>query len=472
MTRRQFIKYSAVGAFGSVLSNLAGCSLFSLRNKSGRRPHIVMYISDDHGIDFVGCYGNRDVLTPNIDAIAREGMRFSRMFAASPTCAPSRSVLWTGLYPARNGCMGNHTSCRDDVTALPTYLSRLGYRVVLANKLHSKPREVFCFEYIDARLPRNPNHPRRYRTEGLDTRAIAKLLAEHAEGRPDTPLCLIVADSSPHVTWEPNKIYDPAQLQLPPYIVDTELTRRAMANYYQDITTMDKRVGQVRSLLREHGFEQDTLFIYTSDQGSEWPHSKWTLYDSGLRVPFIAVWPQRIKPHSVCEAMTSFVDVTPTFVDIAAGRQPEGLDGRSFLGVLLGKAGAFRRYIYATHTGDGKMNVFPQRGVRDDRYKYILNLRPENTWTTHFTKVSGIPESHKEVWDSWVDKAKTDPAAARVVDINQHHPREELYDTLSDPYELNNIAGTAEAGPILLKMRRKLARWLSDQGEKVPEDFS
>ncbi len=465
IARRQFLKYSALGTAGYVFSALPGCSLLSVQKKLQKRPHIVMYLSDDHGIDFLGCYGNKDVRTPNIDALAKEGMLFTHMFAASPTCAPSRSVLWTGLYPSRNGCMRNHSTCRDDITALPSYLSRLGYRVVLANKYHAKPREVFSFEYIKASLPRNPENRRKYRGEGLNIEDIDKFLAEHTKEQPETPLCLIVADSSPHVTWEPNKIYAPEKLQLPPYIVDTKLTRKALANYYQDITTMDKRVGEIRSMLKQYAFEDNMLFIYTSDQGSEWPHSKWTLYDAGIRVPFIAVWPGKTKPGSVCDAMVSFVDITPTFIDIAGGRQPESSDGKSFFNVLRGRTKALRKYIYASHTGDGNMNVFPQRCVRDIRYKYILNLNPERTWTTHFTKVPGIPESHKQVWDTWAEKAKSDPQAAKLLDIIERHPTEELYDLQKDPYELNNIADKPEAGLILTKMRRQLKKWMLSQND-------
>jgi len=471
LTRRQFMRYSAAAGLGGLIST-GGCQRNSLRERPVKRPHIVMFISDDHGIEYLGCYGNPDIQTPNIDALARDGMKFTNMYAASATCAPSRSVLWTGLYPAHNGCMKNHTVCRSDIKALPSYLRTRGYRVVLVNKFHAKPKEVFDFEYVKATLPRNPAHRRRYRREGLDTKAVERLLADHVQNQGDSPLCLIMADSSPHVTWEPNKIYDPATLKLPPSIVDTPITRKAMANYFQDITTMDKNVGAVRAMLEKNGIAEDTLFIYTTDQGAEWPKAKWTLYDSGIHVPFLAVWPRVIPGGTVCNALASFVDITPTFIDTAGGQPPAGLDGKSFLPVLLGRTKTFREAIYASHTADGTMNVFPQRCVRNARYKYILNLKPENRWTTHFTKVPGIPESHKNVWDSWVEKGKADPQAARLVQLIERHPAEELYDTRNDPYELNNLAATAEMKSTVEHLRAQLKDWLVTQGESFPDHLN
>ena len=197
--------------------------------QAARPPHIVMFLSDDHGIDFVGCYGNEAIQTPNIDALASQGCRFTQMYAATPTCVPSRSVLYTGLYPARNGAMGNHTQTRPDVRSLPHYLRPLGYRVVLANKIHVQPAQAFPFEILKATLPANSDQPRRYRQEGLDVAVVERFLQDHRREHPDQPLCLILADNSPHVTWQKNRTYDPDTLPLPPYIVDTPITRRAMS---------------------------------------------------------------------------------------------------------------------------------------------------------------------------------------------------------------------------------------------------
>lgn len=448
--------------FLPVLCSLVLAALGAARAAS--RPNIVFYLSDDHGVEFVGCYGNPAVRTPNIDALAREGMKFNRMFAPSPTCSPARASLFTGLWPQRNGTMGNHTDCFPGLRTLPAYLQALGYRVVAANKMDVRPNSDFGWERLSATLPTNQKF-RRYRDEGLDTAKVDAFLSAHLREHPDQPLCLLLGDNGPHVVWETNKIYDPATLPMTPFMVDTPKTRLALANYYQDITTMDKRVGEVMASLQRHGLADNTIFIYSTDQGAEWPRCKWTLYDSGLRVPFIVRWPGVVPPGSECDALISSVDLTPTFISFAGGQPPKDIDGVSFMDVLLGKTNACREDIFATHSGDGVMNRFPERGVRDLRYKYILNLHPERDWTTHFTKVEGIPNSHKEVWDTWLDKAKTDPAAAHLIDMIVHHPAEELYDTQTDPYELTNLAGQANLQPVLERMRHRLAQLRKQMGD-------
>ncbi|MBS1830126.1 MAG: sulfatase [Acidobacteria bacterium] len=450
LTRREFSWAVGVAAFGQ---------------GKAARPNIILYLADDHGWDIAGCYGNSAVQTPNLDALARQGMRFTKAFAASPTCSPSRAILYTGLHSARNGLMGNHTGSRKGIKSIAHYLKDLGYRVVLANKTHVQPVEVFDFEYVKATLPPVPGRLRKYRLEGLDTKTIDELLAEHARNRASQPLCLICADSGPHVVWEKNHTYKPEALPLPPITVDTPLTRAAMANYYQDITSTDARLGEVMTSAKKHGFEENTLFLYTSDQGPEWPHSKWTVYDSGLRVPFVARWPGKIKAHTVTDAMISFTDVTPTLVDVAGGKPVPGLDGTSFQEVLLGKKKSFRTEIYASHTGDGEMNVFPQRGLRDLRYKYVLNLHPERRWTTHFTLVGGIPGSHKDVYDTWVERARSDAKAAKLIETLERHAGEELYDTEKDPWELHNLAGQPAMAAVLEKMRARMKQFRRQIGD-------
>ena len=430
-----------------------------------KRPHVVLYLSDDHGAEFVGCYGNVDVRTPNIDKLAAEGMRFSRMFTTTPTCAPSRSTLYTGLYPQRHGAMRNHTACRDGLTALPDRLRALGYRVALAGKKHASPDPLFNFENAGGFTPKRPEQPRKYRSEGLDIRAAERFLQQHLNDRPDQPLFLVLGDPSPHVTWEKRRRFDPDSLSLPPYFADTPTTRRALANYYQDIETLDGRVGAAMDALDRLGVADETLFIYTTDHGSEWYRSKWTLYDAGIRVPFVARWPGRVAAGSVSDAMISFVDFLPTVMDIAGGEADSELDGASFLEVLEGKRGAFRERVYATHTGDGKMNATPQRCVRGGRFKYIRNLNPGRRFTSHFTEVTGLEESHGEIWKTWLEKAETDPETAALVEKAAQRPPEELYDLEADPFEMRNLAEQPERRGRLEAMRADLLRWMREMDD-------
>jgi len=177
-------------------------------------------------------------------------------------------------------------------------------------------------------------------------------------------------------------------------------------------------------------------------------------------VPFVARWLGVIKAGASNGALMSLIDVMPTFVELAGGTAPAGIDGRSFKDVLVNGAEKHDGYIFASHTGDGDMNVFPQRCVRDGRFKYILNLHPERKWTTHFTKVEGIPYSHRDVYATWEEKAKTDAAAAKLLKQIEWHPSEELYDTQSDPNELNNLAGDARQEAKLNELRGRLRVWM------------
>jgi len=462
--RRGFLRAAGAGAAAVVFGRAFPAGASDAADEGARRPNLVLFLSDDHGWADSGCYGNRQVRTPNLDRLASEGMRLTHAFAGSPTCTPSRSVIYTGLMPLRNGAHGNHSAVRAEVKSLPTYLGKLGYRVVLAGKTHIRPRESFPFEYVAAHLPRDPAADRRYRAEGLDTRAVDKLLAAHAAARPRRPLCLVLGESAPHVMWQPNRGYDPAELALPPYVVDTPATRAGMARYFSEITTMDKRLGECLASLRRHGLADETVFLYASDQGPEWPHAKWNLYDAGIRCPLVVRWPGRVRPGSVCDAMVSFADLTPTLVDLGGGAAVEGLDGRSFLPALLGRTDRHRDEVYAAHTGDGNMNDFPMRAVRTRTHKYILNLKPGNRYTTHFSLVAD--RDHGLIYRTWVEKAKTDEAAARLVRNFERRPAEELYDLRADPHELSNLAGDPACRELLESLRGKVRQWMAQQGDK------
>lgn len=433
------------------------------------RPNLVLFIADDLSWHDVGAYGNRDVHTPNVDRLAREGMTFQRAFAASPTCAPSRSALFTGTYPMRNGAHANHSVVSSSLRTWPEYLQALGYRTVLAGKTHFGPRERFPFEYLANSNVNQPGKPEVLNTD-LGTPAIEALLKSHDRKQ---PLALVVAAHSPHVYWPEINGYTPANLTLKPYMLDTPETRAALARYYTDVTQMDREVGIVRAALDRYGYGKNTLFMFTSDQGAQFPSAKWSLYDAGMRVPLIAAWPGRTPRSASNDAIVSLVDVLPTMIEAGGGEAPKDIDGRSFTAVLEGRATQHLDAAFAAHTGDGEMNRAPSRAIRTDRFKYIANLRPDLTYGTHISEGNG--KDGRDYWNSWMKLAESDPAAARMIHRYREKPADELYDLASDPFELVNLANDPAYARTLVELRGKLNAWREQQGERLdsapmPED--
>jgi len=455
MNRREFLRRSGM-VLGGMSIGGAGLALAAADADGADRPNLVVFICDDQHWYDCSAYGNKVVRTPAARRIAREGMTFKRAFVGSPTCSPSRAVIHSALHSARNGAQGNHRPMRDGVKTLPSYLQELGYQVVVAGKQHLLPARAYTHERIPGDIARNEMK------RGLATKVIEAFLAGRDKKR---PLCLFVNSISPHVTWPQNRGYDPSKVDLPPYFVDTPETRLYRCRYYTDVTLMDKQLGEVYAAVGRH-LGRNTLFLFTADQGAQWPFGKWNLYDAGIRVPFLAAWPGRIKPGGSTDAMVSFLDILPTFIELAGGKPPAGLDGKSFAGLLLGRTKTHRKEIYAAHTGDGAMNRYPMRCVRTEKHKYILNLYPANTYTTHIDKAPYSHDGGRRYYDSWVRKAETDPAAAAIVKRYHTRPAEELYDVIADPYEMNNLAGRAALADVQAELKAKVLAWMKRMGDK------
>jgi N-sulfoglucosamine sulfohydrolase len=414
-------------------------------------PNIVVFISDDHTLGDSSVYGSKDISTPHMDRLAAAGLTFDRAFAPSPSCAPSRGALLTGLMPARNGAEPNHAEPRAAIKKLPAYLQELGYEVVAFGKVgHYEQTAHYGFDHYE-------------HIHYHEDIAIPAALEWLRNRKSDKPLCLFVGSNWPHVPWPiTNEGHDPQTLAIPGNHVDTPASRRFRGRYYAAIARMDADLGLIYQLAQDK-FGTNLFFLHFSDQGAQWPFGKWCLYDDGIRTPLIAVWPGHIMPGTRTAAMVSLVDVLPTLVAVAGGKAPEDLDGRAFDKVLLGETNGFRDCIFATHSGDGNMNVYPSRCVRNDRWKYILNLHPDFKFTSHITELAGDDGNY---WKSWVQKAVIDPDAAITVHRYQERPREELYDLATDPLEQHNLAGTAVVESVLKNMRDLLEEWMKGQGDQ------
>ncbi|PHN03638.1 sulfatase family protein [Flavilitoribacter nigricans] len=411
-------------------------------------PDIVIYLADDLSRSDISVYNPKGIPTPNLEQLAGEGMVFDRAFVASPSCAPSRAALLTGLMPARNGAERNHSYPQASTLKLTTLLQDLGYEVLSFGKIaHGGKRELiepYGFDYIEPKPTGLPDLVKAY----FDKR------------KSEQPVCLMVGDRRPHVRWTTEMDFDPAELDLPPFLLDTPETRAHWARYATDIKGMDEDLGLIRQYAREW-FGEDHIFLFSGDHGSQWPFGKWNLYDYGIRVPFLISWPERIAAGSQTDAMISWVDIFPTLIDLVGGQYPDTLDGRSFRNILAEPQQTHREMIFTTHNEDGQFNVYPIRSVRGERYKYIINLMPANYHSNHsdINRFDGAGA----YWDSWDATEKSNPIAADLIHRYFVRPQEELYDLATDPMEQHNLAGQPAYEELLAEMRAQLNVWMEAQ---------
>jgi uncharacterized sulfatase len=429
----------------------------TVQSQAGTRekPDIVVILTDDQSQRDLTPYGDQALRTPHMQSLAMAGMTFTDAYVASPTCAPSRAALLTGLMPARNGAEPNHAKPRADIRKWPSCFQELGYEVVALGKVsHYKHTADYGFDYFA--------HDTFHDHAGI-AEAAEFLKARARKGA--KPLCLFVGSNWPHVPWPESDLgYDPALLPLPDGSVDTPATRAWRARYAVAVSKADDDLGVVLSAARSY-LGTNTLYLFSSDNGAQWPFAKWNCYEAGIKTPLIVVWPGVVEPGTRTSAMVSWVDLLPTLLEAAGGKAPRGIDGRSFLPVLQGKRTTHRDAIFTTHSGDGRFNIYPIRAVRAGQWKYVRNLHPEFAFTTHIDLPVNLGQ--REYFKTWEERAGTDPAAAAIVRRYHARPEEELYDLANDPSEQHNLAADPKCAARLRKMRARLDKWLRDQGDQL-----
>ena len=444
---------------GMLIWLIAGVSclgLVSARARAAERPSILWISLEDISPD-LGCYGDEYAVTPNIDALAKEGCRFTRAFTHAGVCAPSRSGIITGMHPTTIGthfmrCKGvppAHVKCFTE------YLRAAGY---------------YCTN--DSKTDYNFDAPL---TAWDDNRAGA-----HWRNRPtkETPFFAVINLTTTHESQirlpepqlqqrrdslAPHELHDPAKAPLPPYYPDTPVVRRDMANYYDNFTWTDRRVGQILKDLAEDGLAESTIVFCWGDHGRGLPRHKRWIYDSGIRVPLIVRWPGKLEPGSVREDLVCFLDLAPTMLALAGIERPVHLQGQVFLG---DERGPEREYVFAARDRmDETLDII--RAVRDKRFKYIRNYRPDLPYAQRITYMDEMPTMQE-----WRRLAAEDKLTGpQKIFFELTKPVEELYDTDADPHEITNLAGDSKYAAELARLRAAHDKWREETGDLglIPE---
>jgi uncharacterized sulfatase len=417
------------------------------------KPNIVFMLADDCSYYDIGAYGSKDAITPNIDQLARNGMKFNKCYQAAPMCSPTRHNIYTGIYPVKTGAYPNHTMVKEGTLSVVQHLRPLGYRVALAGKRHILPESIFDFEYLT-------------KGDDADNYPAIDAFVKDAAAK-EQPFCLFFCSKEPHTPWDKGDKtkFPPDELRLPPFFVDTEETREHFSRYLAEINYLDWQVGQVLGIIDNNGLKENTLVIFASEQGNSFPFAKWTCYDVGVRSALIARWPSKIKANTVFNSIVEYTDLLPTFIEVAGGKPVSNLDGKSLLAAMRGQKQDHKDYAYSLQTTRGINNGSEHYGIRtvvNNQYRYILNLTPEASFKNNITE--------KETWwKEWEEVAKTDESAARLVKKYQYRPAHELYDVVADPYNMHNLADDPQQKETLKLLQSKLASWMSACGDTGQE---
>lgn len=419
----------------ALLALAALCPAAPAANAAPR--NVLLLVADDLGLQ-VCCYGDPKAKTPNIDALAKNGTRFSHAFATVSSCSPSRASIYTGLYTHTSGQYGlahaaHNFHTRDNVKSLPRLLRDAGYRTGIVGKVHVLPQKVYPFEVeVTRNLGGNRN-----------VAAMAREARKFFVDSGDKPFLLVMGFADPHRAGRGfandasfpgvKKVpFGPADVTLPYYLPDQPDARRDLADYYQAVSRLDQGVSLTLDALKETGKAGHTLVIFLSDNGPPFPGAKTTLYDAGIRLPLIVSSPAQKRRGLTCNGMVSWTDVMPTVLDWAGVKGP-ALPGRSFLPLLEQESPKGWDKVYGSHQFHEVTMYYPMRMVRDRHYKYIRNL----AHPLDYPFASDLYDS--PTWQG-IRKRGDKFLGKRSVEQFVRRPPEELYDLDTDPNELKNLA--------------------------------
>ncbi len=429
----------------------------------GAERNVVLVVTDDQSPD-AGCYGNKVIKTPNIDALAAGGVKFNHAFCTTASCSASRSVILTGIYNHANAQYGHqhsyhHFRTYDKIKSLPVLLSEAGYRTARIGKYHVGPEEVYKF---DKALPGNARNPVQ----------MANNCKPFINEKSDKPFFLYFCTSDPHrsggsvdVEHSPNPFgnkpngyegveettYKPEDVVVHPFLPDTPVCRAELAQYYQSVSRIDYGLGVLIQNLKDAGVYDKTLIIYTSDHGIAFPGGKTTLYEGGMQIPMVIRNPYIKASGAECNAMINLADLTPTILDFAGGlKKNHRRQGRSFLSAMAEENPAGFDEVYASHTFHEITMYYPMRVVRNRDFKLIWNV------------AHGLPYPFaSDLWaaPTWQDVYKKGPDAMygkRTVKQYIHRPKFELYDIKNDPHESKNLADDEKYAKTFAELKAKI----------------
>jgi len=462
LSRRRFMESLGLGAAALAASRAmraAGAS-------PEARTNVLLITADDLNCDSVGVFGCKTPeITPNIDRLAGQGMRFTHAHITIAVCQPCRSVLMTGRYPHRSGGEGFHRITKTDTPLLVEQLAAAGYRCGILGKVGH------CTSKASLKWDMSQDMPQlgMGRNPGLYHKFAKGFMEESAKaGR---PFFLMANSHDPHRPFSgsdqeggrfktaavtpPSRTYRPDEIRTPGFLPDLPQVRREIAEYYSSVRRCDDTVGAVLAALDEAGHAGDTLVVFLSDHGMALPFAKTNCYLHSTHTPWMVRWPGVVKPGGADgEHFISGIDLMPTILDALGLQQPEGMDGRSFLPLLRGKKQDGRELVFTQFHQTAGRKRYPMRCVQNARFGYIFNA-----WSDGKRVFRNESQSGRSMKAMRAAAESSDDIRARV-DLFLHRTVEEFYDFANDPDALKNLVGDPKVKKDLDALRSELEQWM------------
>lgn len=439
------------------------------------RPNVLLIMSDDHAAAHVGCYGNDDIKTPNLDRLAEEGLRFERFYVACPQCVPSRASYMTGRSPVGIAMTRFSAALPREVVTFPEVLRSSGYYTGICGRTFhldgGRQPEATARVFAEHNLRTFKDRIDWLPEPAGDPAAVPGLMKEFFEAVPDDkPFFLQVGFSDPHRPFTAGTGKTPPEdLALPPHFPDTPALRKDFSQYYAEVERLDGNVGKVLKLLDEAGHADDTLVIFVGDNGCALLRGKGTLYELGVRVPCLVRWPGVVKAGGVASEIASGEDLAPSILEACAADVPESMTGRSFAKRLRGEPYEARKHAFAERGAHGSglptntATFDLGRTVIGERYKLIYNALPKLPF--HPVDFSG-----NDFWKEIVARHEAgdlQPGFERLY-FPPERPMFELYDLEADPHELANLAGKPSTASIERDLKAALQEWMILERDFLP----
>jgi len=473
VTRRQCLTAMGTAACSFALPSAVDAQQIAPK----KRQNVLMIVADDMNWDSPGCFGGAAPdITPNIDRLAAEGMRFFQGYVNISLCTPARAVMLTGLYPHNNGTEG-FQRIHPGTETLPAHLNEAGYLCGIVGKpLRQQDQLRWSVTYRwqgtgDENLW--GRDPAKYREFAASFFKMANVSQQ--------PFFLMANSHDPHTPYKgegaghPNFEYDdssrtfqPEEVRVPGFLPDLPEVRQEMADYCGAVRRLDDTVGAVLDELDEAGLADDTIVIFLSDNGISMPYGKATCYPEGTRTPLIVRWPGHVKEGAVDrEHMVSTVDLLPTILEALELPLAQAVDGSSFLPLLRGEKQDNRDAVLTQFHHVHGERPYPSRSLITKEHAYIFNA-----WSNGERRKKAGPLGGPTA-EAMRLAAKTDPQMAERVRHLDYATVEEFYDLKDDPYCLNNLVSenAGDTNEDLERLRKEMRNWLVKYNDPILTAF-